>query len=421
VLAERLSKFTSFIPEPGPQRVYALSLLINSLGFGLVMASSVLYFTRVVHLTAGEVGIGLTIAGLVGLVAGIPAGHLADRHGPRAVFRIAVLVEFLATSCYLFIHSFAIFVMVSTIDVLAFNASQSADGALIRRVGGDGEDATAFRSATRVIMNAGVALGGLGCAVAVQIDTPDAYRILMIGNALTFLAAWAVCGILPRYEPLPRPEAGPRWGVIADRAFVGYAVYNAAMSLQYFVILLPLPLWVVSHTHAPRWSVGMYMLVNTFIVILLQVRVSRKVHSIRQGGIALRRAGIIFLLSCSAIGLAAGLPGWAALVLLVSAVAVHSVGETYHAAASFALDFGLAPAHAQGQYQGLSGLSTGAAATAAPVTLIGLCLRFGAAGWVGAGVFFAMLSLLGPAIAGWGERTRPQASQPSGTTQMAPR
>lgn len=148
--------------------------------------------------------------------------------------------------------------------------------------------------------------------------------------------------------PLARPEKERRWGVLADRAFVAYTVLNSVMSLQYFVIVLPLPLWVIEHTHAPRWGTALFVLVNTIVVILLQVRAGRSVETLRQGGAALRRAGIIFLLSCSTIGLAAGLPGWAALILLIAAIVVHSVGELWHAAASFALEFKLAPARAQG-------------------------------------------------------------------------
>jgi hypothetical protein len=59
--------------------VYGLAVLANTFGFGLVVTSSVLYFTRVVHLPVGRVGLGLTIAGLIGLAAGIPIGDLADR------------------------------------------------------------------------------------------------------------------------------------------------------------------------------------------------------------------------------------------------------------------------------------------------------------------------------------------------------
>jgi MFS family permease len=83
----------------------------------------------------------------------------------------------------------------------------------------------------------------------------------------------------------------------------------------------------------------------------------------------------------------------------------------HHASGTFALDFGLAPEHAQGQYQGLAGLGLGAGAAFAPIVMLGLCLRFGEAGWLGLGVFFALLGLTAPAIARWGARTRPNGPE----------
>jgi MFS family permease len=397
---------TALVPEAGPRRVYALATLVNTFGFGLVVTSLVLYFTRVVHLGSLQVGLGLTISGLIGLVAGVPVGALADRHGPRTVVRVTFLLQFLSALGYLFIRDFAAFVVVATVDMLAMNANQAADGALLRRVGGDG--AAVFRSATHAITNVGISLGAVGCAIAVQIGTADAYRALIAVNALTFLGAWLVSGRLPKYEPLPVPDDdGPRWGALADRAFVGYAAHNALMSMQYMILLLPLPLWIVGHTRAPGWSVGALLLLNTFIVIAFQVRVGRNVTTIRQGGAALRRAGLLFAVSCCAIGFTAGLPNWTALLLLAAAIAVLSAGELNHAAGTFTLDFGLAPAHAQGQYQGLAGLGLGAGGAAAPTLMIGLCLTFGTVGWIGLGAFFAVLGLTAPAIARWGERTRP--------------
>jgi len=396
------------LPEPGARRVYGVTTLVNTLGFGLIVTAMVLYFTRVVHLSSNQVGLGMTLAGLAGLAAGVPIGDLADRHGPRAVVRGTFLVSFLATLGYLFIRDWAAFVMVATVDMLAMNANNAADGALLRRVGG--EDATVFRSATRAITNVGISLGAVGCAVAVQIGTPAAYRALIAGNAVTFLGAWVLAGRLPKYPPLPRPGDGPRWGALTDRPFVAYAVHNALMSMQYFVMLVPLPLWIVTRTRAPGWTVGALLLLNTFTVIAFQVRVGRNVTTIAHGGAALRKAGLLFLVSCCAIGFAAGLPGWAALLLIAAAIAVHSVGELHHASATFALDFGMAPEHAQGQYQGLAGLGLGAAGAFAPMFMLGLCLTFGTAGWLGLGGFFAILGLTGPAIAAWGARTRVPAT-----------
>jgi MFS family permease len=381
-------------------------MLVNTFGLGLVMTAMTLYFTRVVHLPTSQVGLGLTIAGVVGIIGGIPIGDLADRRGPREVVRAALLVQALVTFCYVFIHGFAAFAVVASLEVLCLNAYGAANGALTRRVGG--EHAAPFRSAVRAIGNLGVSLGALGCGVAVAIGTADAYRTLIVVNTLTFLASVVILGRLPRYEPLPKPEEqGGRWVALSDKPFVLYAVLAGAISMQYWVISDPLPLWVVGHTHAPRWSVPAFLVINTVLVVLFQVRVGRNVETVRQGGAALRRAGTVFLVSCSVIGLAAGLPGWAALLLLIAAIVVHTFGEMVYAAGSFALDFGLAPEHAQGQYQGLAGIGMSAGGATAPVLMIGLVLSLGRIGWVGLGGLFALLGLAGPAVARWGERTRP--------------
>ncbi|MCM0677651.1 hypothetical protein NCC78_23610 [Micromonospora phytophila] len=47
------------------------------LGSGIFMASAVLFFTRFVGLPLAQVALGMGIAALVGLLAGIPIGHLA--------------------------------------------------------------------------------------------------------------------------------------------------------------------------------------------------------------------------------------------------------------------------------------------------------------------------------------------------------
>jgi MFS family permease len=396
------------VPERGPRRPYALSVLVTMFGFGLVMTATPLYATRIVGLSARQVGLGMTISGLIGLLAAIPMGDLADRRGPREVVRAAILVQAVSAAGYIFIHGFAEFVAVTTVSMLSMNAGMSADGALLRRLGG--EEASAFRASTQAITNVGISVGAVGCGVAVQLSTPTAYRTLFAVNALTLIASWAILNRLPRYEPLPKPDEGPRWAALADRPFVVYTALAGFMFMEYLVTVLLLPLWVVDHTHAPRWSVSLFLLINTVLVVLFQVRVGSKVQTVRQGGTAMRRAGVIFLLSCSAMGLAAGLPGWAALLLLAAAVALHTYGELWHSAATYALDFGLPPAHAQGQYQGLVGIGTGAGQAAAPILLIGLCLSLGTAGWVGLGASFALVGLTAPALAAWGARTRPSSS-----------
>jgi hypothetical protein len=401
-----LSIREALIPDRGPQRILGLATLINSFGLGLVITAMTLFFTRVMHLSTGQVGVGLTVAGVVGIVGGISIGDLADRHGPREVARAILLAEAGITICYVFIHGFVAFVIVASLEMLSISAFMAVNGVLMRRVGGDQN--AAVPNVMHAIGNFAVSLGALGCGIAVAIGTAQAYRSLIIVNTLTFVATWAVIGRLPHYDPLPKPEGQTqRWIALADKPFVVYSALAGVMSMQFWVIIQPLPLWVVGHTHAPRWIVPGFLIINTALIVLFQVRVGRNVDTIRRGAAALRRSGAIFLLSCSVIGLAAGVPYWISLLLLIGAVTVHTIGEMYYKAGSFAVSFGLAPEHAQGQYQGLAGIGFGVGAAAAPVLMIGLVLSLGRTGWIGLGGLFALFGLAAPAVARWGERTRP--------------
>jgi len=76
-----------------------------------------LYALRVVHLTTARAGVALTIAGLVGLLAAMTMGYLADRRGPRDVLRLALILLAAAAVRYvLFPRSFTSYLLVATLD-----------------------------------------------------------------------------------------------------------------------------------------------------------------------------------------------------------------------------------------------------------------------------------------------------------------
>jgi MFS family permease len=396
----------SLVPSSRDQRVYLLAVLINVYGTGLIFTALTLYGIKVVHLTAARTGLAMTIAGLVSLAATMPIGRLADRLGPRDVYRVTLFVLGAAAAGYVFLaHSFVSFLLVTTVDGIALSSSTTANVALLRRVGG--RDATTFRSQMTAMLNLGMSLGIATAGVAIEINTVTAYRALFLGNAVTCLAGVAVLGRLPKYEPLPGAREESPFTALRDRPFVAYTALSGALYMQYLVLALLLPVWVVFHTHAPRWTVSAFVIINTIIVVLFQVRVGKTVQTIGQGGAAYRRAGIIFLVSCTVIGLAAGLPAWAAVLVLAAAVIVHSYGELWQSSGMFALDFGLAPPHAQGQYQGLAAMGNFAGQALSPFILVGLVLAGGRLGLVLLGAWFALLGLAAPAIARWGEHTRP--------------
>ncbi len=401
----------SIVPRTRDQRVYLLASFINTYGTGLVLTAAMLYGIKVVHLTPARTGLAITIAGLVGLGTSMPIGRLADLRGPREVFALALLVLAVTNTAYvLFAHNFLSLLLIAIVDTAALNASGSVAVALTRRVGG--EDATTLRAQMSAVLNLGTALGVATCGVAIQLNTETAYRVLFLGNALSCLVGAMILGLLPRYEPLPGAHAESPVAALKDKAFVGYALLSGGMFFQYLIPAFLIPVWVVYHTNAPRWSTSAFMIINTLMLFLFQVRVGKNVQTIRQGGAAFRRAGVIFLVSCSAMGLASGLPGWAAFALLAAAIVLLTYGELWQSSAMFALDFGLAPPHAQGQYQGLLGTTNFGAVALSPFILLGVVLAGGRLGFVLLGAWFALLGLVGPAVARWGERTRPPASAP---------
>jgi hypothetical protein len=134
--------------------------------------------------------------------------------------------------------------------------------------------------------------------------------------------------------------------------------------------------------------------------------------------VALRRAGIALMLGCAAFSLMTGVSAWAALLVLAAGMVLLTLGEIWYASGSFAFEYGLPPAYAQGQYQGLSGTASGAARAAAPVFLLGVVLGFGRVGWLALGGIMVLLGLTGPALARFGARTRP-ADTADGTDMAA--
>ena len=252
-------------------------------------------------------------------------------------------------------------------------------------------------------MNLAWALGALTAGVGIQLDTPAAYRGLIIARAAAFLGSALVQSFLPRLEPIPAPVQGQRWAALRDRPYLTATVLNCLMRLHMAVPTFLLPLWIVDHTRAPHALVAGLLLINTLLIVALQVPVSRGVDDQRAAGQRMRWAGAALFAGLALMAGASGLGTWAAAGLLAAGIVVYTFGELWHAAAAMEWSFGLAPAHAQGQYSGVFGLGVGVAEAMGPVVLT-VCLRWGAAGWLLAGIAFLALGAVSPPLVAWAER-----------------
>ena len=268
----------ALLPEKGPPRLLVLATLVNMLGYGVYLAAGVLYFTRVVHLPAGQIGLGLTVAGGVGLAAGIPAGHLAARRGARNVYAVTLVLGAVAMAGLCWADGFWSFVLFASLGSAAQTAGPAARSPLIQEYGGDRP--AEFRGYLRSVTNLGIAGGALLAGWGIQVDTRGAYLLLIATSAMASAACAALVMFLPSVVPVTS-SGGPKWAALRDRPYLVVTVLDGVMAIQYRVLTAAVPLWLVSSTRAPPWSISAVMLVNTAIVVLFQVRASKRITPLR--------------------------------------------------------------------------------------------------------------------------------------------
>lgn len=398
----RISRMLRDHPE---LRLLSYMTLVNMFGTGMFLATQVMFFTRVAGLTAGEVGLGLAVAGTCAVFAGVPLGRSADRLGPRRVLLVLLVTAGVGTAGYLVISSLVMFIVLVGVVNAVGQGSNAVRGALIAAVVPGAERVT-VRAWLRTVANMGTAAGAAVAAVALQINSRGAYDVVIVADALTFLVTAAILVRLRIPEGalggVPRQRAGVatprRRRALADRPYLLVAALNGVIAAHSGVLEIGVPLWIAGSTNAPRWLISALLVVNTVMVVTLQVRASRGIDDPGQAAVALRRTGILLAVACVAFGLAQGLSVFPAVLVLLVAGAVYTVGELLSASAGWVLSYDLADPAAHGEYQGVFTSATAAGALVSPLLVTGTAIRYGMPGWLMlAGLFLAGGFACGPA------------------------
>jgi hypothetical protein len=393
-------------------RDLSVMTLVNTFGNGLLLTAAVLYFTHVVGLSGAQVGVGLTVAGGLGLLVGVPLGHLADRRGPREVLLVLLVAEAAAVVGYVFVGSFAGFLVASCAVVTLDRGSSAVRQGLLARVL-DPEARVQGRAFLRAVTNVGIAAGSGVAAVAIAVDTRTAYDALIVGDALTFLAAAALLLRLPAVAPAPVPDGapvdGPRLIVLRDRPFLIVTGLVAIMSLHFSLLEVGVPLWVQGHTEAPRITVAIVFIVNCVLVALLSVRLARGSDTVAGAARAGARSGIVLAASCVLFAASSGPGAIVAAAILIAAGVVEVFGEIVQAASGWGLGFGLAPEHAQGQYQGAAATGFALSLMLGPA-LMAAVTSAGTPGWLAFGAVFLVTGFVTIPVAAWAMERREAAT-----------
>ena len=377
------------LPETGPQRAISLATFVNTFGSGIFLTVSALYFTQIVHLSTALYAAGLFIGSIVGLLVGLVAGQVADRVGARETQMAVKLSGAVGMTCYLFVTDFWQFLAVSAVVGIATGAHGPCQSPLIRAYGG--ENPVRFRAYQRSLTNLAIAFGVLVAGVAIAVGTPFAYQVVLAVRAGAYVVCVLALTRVPHLAPTSRGTLDRRWMALRDVPYLAATTLNSLMSIHFVVPSLLLPLWVAGQTNAPRAVVSAALILNTAIVVCLQVRASKGVDDPASAGTRMLWAGLAVAAGLTLLALAHGPSLVVATALVLIGVAVYTLGELWHAAAAMEYEYGLAAAHAQGQYSGVFALGQGLAQALAPIVVGTVGLGHGVPGLLALGGGFLVV------------------------------
>lgn len=308
------------IPAQRSLRILAGSTLINTFGNGLFMTVDVIYFTTIVGLTPGQVALALSIAGGLAMSLSVPSGHIADRFGPRNISAISMALSGVAMAGLAFVHSYTPFLLIHIVMGALGVVAQTTRMATIAKLGGE-ESRVQIRAYQRAVTNFGISLGTLFAGVGLALNNQTVYKALLIGNALTCVAAGALYMKLPFVAPTVVRGEPFSFAAMKDPVFLGATLSNAFMSVHFVLQSVAIPLWVVRETNAPRWWVSVIMMMNTIAVMLLQVAASKGSESLFGGTKQYRLASYFIAVACILYAYAHGVNAILACLLLTLGMA----------------------------------------------------------------------------------------------------
>ncbi|MDQ2956026.1 MAG: MFS transporter [Actinomycetota bacterium] len=402
MIFRRSARFVTsrFLPEPGYGRQLTLVTAIH--GQGLWAAISAIYATTVVGLSAGQFGAAVAIAAAASLISSAPTGELADRVGPRKVLVCSLIALGPITALLLAANSFAWYAVVLAAQAIVFGASRGARMAMIAALV-PAQERVRLRAYLRSATNVSIAVGAMIGGFVLSLNNTTCYRVAVVAVAVTYLTSGLMTLRLPSVPAQPA-RRGPRLVVLRDAPYLTLVVLDGILSMHNLLLDVVLPLWVIERTSAPRWIVAAVLLVNTIAVVLLQVRASHGTDEVAGAARAVRIGGLFVALGCLAFAFSNGSDVVMACLLLVLGAGLHVYGEVRQSSGSWGISFGLAPDHAQGQYQGTYAMAADIGKVLGPGLLVWLAISFGRGGWIVMAIAFLIVGALFPPIASWAER-----------------
>ena len=353
-----------------PRDVWLLQLggVMNSFGNGLVLPFLVIYLHDVRHFGLGISGLVVAVSAAAQLTAGLIAGPLVDRLGPRTVLGAGLVMQSVGFGLFPLVHrpwNAFLLIAVEGAGSAGFWPSQST---LIARLTPPARRHAAYAQ-QRVTMNLGIGLGGLSGGLIATVAHPSSFTLLFLIDAATFIAYVGVLAAvhdpgIPTEEQSETPASYR--AVLRDRLFVRLWALNFLFVTAGYSLVNLVPPFARDHAKLSERQIGVAFFVNTALIVIVQLPVSRAIEGHRRLR-ALALMPLLWIVSWLLVD-AGGywLSGTAAFLAITIGLGVFGVGECFHGPAHQALVAEIAPGHLRGRYFAVHSLSWGLAGTVGP-------------------------------------------------------
>ena len=345
-----------------PRAVQTLQLggLANAFGNGVTLPFALIYLHNVQGIGLGTSGLVLATNAVVSIAAGPLSGTLVDRVGGRVVLATALCFLAVGYGGYVLVDEAWKGFLVATVTGIGNGFFWPAQSTLITQLTPAQQRHTAF-GMQRVVMNLGVGLGALVGGLIATTSRPVTFDVLWLVNAVTFVV---YLGVLLAKVPEPSSSAsraasgaGSYGPVLRDRTFMGVVAVNTLFIFAGMSGFELLPVYAKNEAAVTETMIGLIFFVNTVVIVLAQLPVTRASEGHRR----MRILAVLAALwaGCWLLVPLAGLwvTGVGAALLLAGVMAAFGIGECLHGAVQGPLVADLADPSLVGRYMALSALS----------------------------------------------------------------
>lgn len=367
------------------------------------MTGSAVYFTKIVGLTPAEVGLGLTIGGVVAFVVAYPMGRLVDRIGPKRMWSLGALLGGLAFGLWPFMHGFLEYVLVAVAFEAMENAASAGRNAYILDVMHP-EERVRTQAYMYSALNVGFTLGALIGGIALATNSLTVLRwvpifslVIALGNAFwirrlpdanhDLRVAQRVKGDKPARPVGKGPMRNPGWMILS--------FFSGTMWTNQVLLNLVIPLWLVSATDSPHWLLAWLFGTNTVLCIFLPAYTSRSVRDLRTALLAMRISGTFFVGSCLIIMVTDHTLGWTTILLVWLGHVTVTGAELALSAGNWQFQASLMDPQRRGEYGGTAEVFSALGGRWAPAAYTWLAMSWSGPGWlvIGAIVIVATIGM----------------------------